>query len=57
MKTYTEQRIELGQDINNTWTLIAAMVASNPKVTVTDDLFNCWFPIVRSINTSIREVQ
>lgn len=49
MKTYTETRIELGQDINNTWALIAANQTTD-RMIYRDNLYEAFqelFPIVQ----------
>lgn len=61
MKTYTERRIELGQDINNTWTWMGAHVAAYPAHygAITEEelaeQFNTVFDVVKRINDKKRQ--
>lgn len=57
MKIMTlQERIELGQDINNAWTIVAAWIAMNELSTESD--IDRWFPqaltIVRKNNALAR---
>lgn len=60
MKTSTQSNIETGQDINNTWALLAAMESdTNPLWDgLASDMelrFKKIFPIVQKCNTWARE--
>lgn len=54
-KTYTDKRIELGQDINNTWAIIAAAVHRPGERAPISMLFDTFYPIVQKKSREARE--
>jgi hypothetical protein len=54
-KTYTEQKIERGQDINCTWALMGHLVRPEDSSDRIDELFHAYLPVVQRINKAARE--
>jgi len=56
MKSYTEGRIELGQDINNAWSLVRTHTANNLlSPSAIEKMFREYFVIVRRLSNEARE--
>lgn len=59
-KSYTEKRIELGQDVNNAWSLVAARFAQEhvpfgAEDALAEKLFKRLFPVVQRCSQEARE--
>jgi hypothetical protein len=57
LKTYTERRIEMGQDVNNAWSLVVAGLGSGDfSEERVRFLWSVAFPLVRELSVVAREV-
>lgn len=54
-QTYTERRIELGQDVNNAWAIVAARSTGHATEQTLTELWNEVFPVVRKLSQQMRE--
>jgi hypothetical protein len=54
-KTYTEQRIEMGQDINCTWALMGQLIKPTDSSNRIEEIFYAYLPVVQRINSAARQ--
>lgn len=53
-KTFLDQKIERGQDINNTWTMVASLITRPGHEDSEEELFAACFPVVQRISAQYR---